>query len=755
LSAGKTHEASENQYNTTSYATRFSSPGLVLQFACADGITYIPYTLVCDFRPDCKDHSDEVFCKHPPCINAFTCLSGQCVSYVNRGNLISDCFDDSDEIMDEPYSTYEFKPTFEDSGVTLSYIIQYNAQGFFTKEELGSEDSCPDTHYRCPGPVTICMPVYTRCNGWFDCEGRQDEDGCDSYQCPGFYRCLDSQVCVHPDHLCDGWPQCPQRDDEWLCEENPCPDGCMCQGLAFVCVLPFPSHLHPQLRYLDGSGSGISPASLHFNMYLIHLVLTRCQLIENDLVQMNNANLKFLDLSKNLIEAVNTSVFLQLSNLQTILMSGNPLTTIHSGEPSMQQISLQNLDLSNTKLSTFSSKPWEAFPVITTLNLSFTPLKEFTIEGLKQLTFLKELDVTSNPLQYFQTDVFHGLSRLKTVNADNYKLCCSAVLPSHMDQHSCHAIEDEVSSCDDLLRSGLYRVFSWLICCLSVTGNIFCLVFRSCVQRTAGKSAFNLFVSSLCVADLLMGIYTAMIGAADAVSRGQYIIFERDWVTSKACKAAGFFSLLSCEVSALTILLITLDRFIVLRFPFSTMRINKTSAAVTCVAIWVIGLTLAVVPLLPVTSHWEFYSQSGICIPLPVTRRKFEGQAYSTGIVIFLNFILFILIVAGQGFVFWSVQQNAMSTNTTRKSHDLTVARRLITVALTDFLCWFPIGFCGILAWSGVAIPGEVSVALAMLVLPINAALNPFLYTFNIIMEKRRKAQMEKMVNRIKSALAD
>jgi hypothetical protein len=248
-----------------------------------------------------------------------------------------------------------------------------------------------------------------------------------------------------------------------------------------------------------------------------------------------------------------------------------------------------------------------------------------------------------------------------------------------------------------------------------------------------------------------MGVYIAIIAAADAVYRGQYLIFERAWVTSTACKAAGFLSLLSCEVSALTILLITLDRFIVLRIPFSTMRFNKTSAAVTSVAIWVIGLTLAAVPLLPMTSHWEFYSQSGICIPLPVTRRRFEGQAYSTAIVILLNLILFILIAGGQAFIYWFVQRNALVTESNRKSHDLTVARRLITVAVTDFLCWFPIGLCVILAWNGVAIPSELSVVLAMLVLPINAALNPFLYTFNIIVEKRSKAKIKRMVNKVKA----
>jgi hypothetical protein len=388
---------------------------------------------------------------------------------------------------------------------------------------------------------------------------------------------------------------------------------------------------------------------------------------------------------------------------------------------------------------------------------NITPsLQKVTYEGLKRLPLLEELDFSSSPMQYFPTDVFLGLSRLKKLKkarVENYKLCCRALLPSHLDQRLCQAEEDEVSSCDDLLRSELYRVLSWAICCMSVVGNIFCLVFRSCVQRNAGKSAFNLFVSNLCVADQLMGVYTAIIGIADTVFRGQYLAFERAWVISTACKAAGYLSLLSCEVSALTILLITIDRFIVLRFPFSTMRFNKMSAAVVLLVIWVIGVTLAAVPLLPVNSHWEFYSQSSICIPLPVTRRTFAGREYSTGIIILLNFVLFLLIAGGKAFIYWSVQENAMVTNTTQKSHDMTVARRLITVAVTNFLCWFPIGLCGILAWSGVAIPGETNVAMAMLVLPINAALNPFLYTFNVIAEKRRKVQMETIVNKIKSLL--
>ena len=39
-----------------------------------------------------------------------------------------------------------------------------------------SEDllECPPAHYQCPGHG-LCLPVLTRCNGVYDCPGRQDE----------------------------------------------------------------------------------------------------------------------------------------------------------------------------------------------------------------------------------------------------------------------------------------------------------------------------------------------------------------------------------------------------------------------------------------------------------------------------------------------------------------------------------------------------------------------------------------------------
>nr|KAG5693912.1 hypothetical protein BaRGS_014353 [Batillaria attramentaria] len=150
------------------------------------------------------------------------------------------------------------------------------------------------------------------------------------------------------------------------------------------------------------------------------------------------------------------------------------------------------------------------------------------------------------------------------------------------------------------------------------------------------------------------------------------------------------------------------------------------------------------------TSHWRFYGHTGICIPLPITRKGFPGQDYAFGVIIDLNFVLFMLIAVGQILIYWSIQTNSMpDADPARRSRDLAIARRLFVIVMSDFFCWFPVGLTGIMAALGTSIAGEVNVAMAIFTLPFNSALNPFLYTFNVIMEKRRVKQEELLRKRL------
>ena len=245
--------------------------GIMTMFTCSADDKMIPYTLVCDFRPDCMGDTDESFCKHPVCDDS-PCTNGQCVSSDKLCNDFSDCLDDSDE-SDCPLGVVQQVPA---PSLQQQVVINLDGKGYFIQNLINLSAPCPDTHYRCSADWVSCLPMYTRCNGFYDCVFHEDEGQCKTIVCRGLYRCRDSTVCLHIDHLCDGWSQCPQRDDEWLCDMT-CPPQCLCQGHAFLCHQPFSAHLFPEIRYLDARRSGLLPSALlNSSHYIVYLNLAEC-----------------------------------------------------------------------------------------------------------------------------------------------------------------------------------------------------------------------------------------------------------------------------------------------------------------------------------------------------------------------------------------------------------------------------------------------------------------------------------------------
>ena len=309
-------------------------------FICSNGVTRLSYNLVCDFRHHCKDLSDETFCQHPLC-DGFACGNGQCASFGKRCDMLSDCLDDSDEQNCVDYGNFLIRYRETRSPV----LINFDGRHSFIVTKMNTSEACPETHYRCPGEFNDCLPVYTRCNGWYDCLHHEDEVACENMTCPGYYRCFNSTVCVHADHLCDGWPHCPQHDDEWFCDVT-CPAQCLCQGHVFHCSTPFLAHLFPNLRYLKAQRSGVTPFDLIDNSYIVYLSLSSCSL--SSLPAMAFLNLQFLDLSANNLTAVSMTVFTRLANLRTLSLAKNPIDIIYHDPHSTVQLSaLRSLDLSH------------------------------------------------------------------------------------------------------------------------------------------------------------------------------------------------------------------------------------------------------------------------------------------------------------------------------------------------------------------------------------------------------------------------
>ena len=112
------------------------------------------------------------------------------------------------------------------------------------------------------------------------------------------------------------------------------------------------------------------------------------------------------------------------------------------------------------------------------------------------------------------------------------------------------------------------------------------------------------------------------------------------------------------------------------------------------------------------------------------------------------------MIALGQIGIFSAIKLSTLKTSTDKKkSTELALAYRLATVVFSDFLCWFPIGVLGLMAANDFPVPSELIVALAIFVLPLNSALNPFLYTLNSLLEKKRAKRLEALIKRLETKL--
>ena len=102
---------------------------------------------------------------------------------------------------------------------------------------------------------------------------------------------------------------------------------------------------------------------------------------------------------------------------------------------------------------------------------------------------------------------------------------------------------------------------------------------------------------------------------------------------------------------------------------------------------------------------------------------------------------------------FCSRSNTILSGNDLRKQQNINIARRLITIAITDFLCWCPVGLIGMLAWNGIKMPMGVNQALVTFVIPINSCMNPVLYTASKFIESRRQRKETKLLKEFKEKL--
>ena len=145
---------------------------------------------------------------------------------------------------------------------------------------------------------------------------------------------------------------------------------------------------------------------------------------------------------------------------------------------------------------------------------------------------------------------------------DTNMMCCHL---TKEDAECISTIVENFASCENMLKNPAPRYSIWAIGVLSLLGSVCVLVLRHFLKE---KNAVQvIMLMHLAVADGLMGVYLLTIAVVDRLWSGEYYLHDFQWRFGLSCQITGAISVLSSEVSAMLLTLISGDRFKKYRIP--------------------------------------------------------------------------------------------------------------------------------------------------------------------------------------------
>ncbi|XP_051687721.2 relaxin receptor 2 isoform X1 [Oryctolagus cuniculus] len=447
--------------------------------------------------------------------------------------------------------------------------------------------------------------------------------------------------------------------------------------------------------------------------------------------------LNWMDLEGNRIKRLRNSTFLSCSSLTVLFLPRNQIDFV----PEKTFSSLKNLgelDLSNNKITELPPHLLKDLKLLQKLNLSSNPLLYLHKNQFESLKQLQSLDLERIEIPNINTRMFQPMKNLSHIYFKNFRYCSYA---PHV--RICMPSTDGISSFEDLLANNILRVFVWVIAFITCFGNLFVIGMRSFIK--AENTTHALSIKVLCCADCLMGVYLLFIGFFDMRYRGQYQKYALLWMESVQCRLMGFLAMLSTEVSVLLLTYLTLEKFLVIVFPFSNVRPGRRQTSLSLGCIWLVGFLIAAIPFWDEDYFGNFYGQNGVCFPLYHDQTEDIGsKVYSLGIFLGVNLLAFLIIAFSYVTMFCSIQKTTLQTSEVRThlGREVAVANRFFFIVFSDAICWIPVFVVKILSLFQVEIPGTITSWIVIFFLPVNSALNPILYTLTTSVFKDKLKQL-------------
>ena len=501
--------------------------------------------------------------------------------------------------------------------------------------------------------------------------------------------------------------------------------------------------------------------------------LERLFLAYNHLISLDDeifdglVSLRVLALQFNKLTSVSAKLFWSLTNLESLGINNNHIVSLGSGIFTGLTY-LQSIFLSSNSLKVVDSDLFQDTVGLIYIDLSGNMLQESP--NVHHMVHLRFVNLHSNPLTKVTGEALLGLPQNAEIFVSQHEIC-TCYVPAHI---NCSASDERSPylTCDRLLADRTLMVMMWLIGLNALGGNIFVLAWR---RNTTQKNKVQAYVlSNLAMSDLLMGIYMLIIASADIYFGDYFPMQSEAWRSGITCRIAGALSILSSEASVFFVTLISVDRLMSVKYPYSKRKFTKQSVSMTICLVWILSVALGIVPSSLSGFNVKFYDNSHVCIGLPLSlipdfsneevservqkdgyyydqvtfetqfKGAMSGMHFSSVTFLGVNGACYLAIVACYVEIVRVVYQSSKRAGLNKEMKEqLRMTLKISAIVATDFCCWFPVILLGILVQARVvSLPPSVFAWCVTFVLPINSAINPYLYTIGAIVANKRKNQV-------------
>ena len=280
---------------------------------------------------------------------------------------------------------------------------------------------------------------------------------------------------------------------------------------------------------------------------------------------------------------------------------------------------------------------------------------------------------------------FHG-SKINFIITEDYHVCCIA--PSGT---VCTAFQPWYISCSDILPLLSMETFYKSISILIFILNLLSILVQ--IRTYKSKKNFSIIVIIINVNDILCGIYLRFVWVADLSFSGSFHVKEEYWRSSFLCFTAFTIVLWFTVLTEFLLIFLSASRLLVTLHPLNTrfkekqFIIKSLAFLVVCSLIFSICITL-------IFKSTEKISTLSICLPFIDPTGSQLIIKLITWFVVISQLATSIVIMIMHFYLLKESRksQRNIQISKSKKDSNVSLIIQLITITVSNILCWFPAG---------------------------------------------------------------